>query len=153
MTDCCFSLCVVWFGNVFPSFLPTRFQPCLSSVSWANRQRQGLRCAWTTSNMHQMLQPEDCKELRCSARLCHCLSSKKRKKKKKNGCKMSCAAYMGGIRQVGSGVSQQPQFCLLFVSILFCSASSKLGVRGSETMRMRVDVKWQISSLICNLFY
>lgn len=40
----------------------------------------------------------------------------------------------GGVRQVGSGVSQQ--FSLLFVSVLFCSALSKLGVQGREKMRI-----------------
>jgi len=76
-SGCCFSFWVDCLGSVLPSFLPLRSQLCLSLVSWANSQRRGRWWAWTTSNAHQTLQPEDRQEPWSSAKLCDCLSSEK----------------------------------------------------------------------------
>lgn len=41
MTGCCFSFWVACLGSALPSFLPSRFQLCLSLVSSASSQRRG----------------------------------------------------------------------------------------------------------------
>lgn len=128
-----FSFWVDWLGSVLPSFLHSTFQPCLSLVSWANRQRRGQWWTCTTSNAHQTLQPEDSQELWSSARLRPCLSSKKRKKKKKPVLERAVLHRWGC--QAG-GEWCKTTFNLLFVSVFFCSALSEPGVQGGEKMRI-----------------
>lgn len=106
-------------GSVLPSFLPCRLQLRLSLVSWANSQRQGWWWAWTTSNKHQTLQPEDKQEPWSSAQLCHCLLSK-------NGPRMSMC-HIDEDCQTG-GEQCKPTIHFLFVSIFFCSALCDLDV-------------------------
>lgn len=133
MSGCCFSFGVVCLGSAFPSFLPSRFQPCLSLVSWANRQRRGAGGAPGLHQTHTRYCSR--KTVRNREALLGSVTVYHQKKKKKTDLERAVLHTVdGGVRQVGSGVSQQ--FSLLFVSVLFCSALSKLGVQGREKMRI-----------------
>lgn len=146
MTGCCFSLS--WLSWKCASFLPFRFQLCLSLVSWAYSQRRGWRWAWTTSNTHQTLHPEDRQEPRSSARLCHCLSSKKTDLEWAVLCRRG-----GGEGGQAGGKGYKPTFSLLFISVFFCSALSELYVQGERKCEYLILCQVAtVSSFICNPF-
>lgn len=132
MTDC-FSFWAVWLGCALPSFLPSRFQLCLTLVSWASSQRRGRWWAWTTSNTHQTLQPEDRQEPWSSARLYHCLSWKE-----KNWPRTRAAAYMGvSGRWGGTRANAQSALCQrlrLFSHVWTSLSSAGEKMRISELM-------------------
>lgn len=121
----CISFWVVCLGSVLPSFLPSRFQPCLSLVSWANSQRRARRWAWTTSNADQTLQPEDRQEPWSSARALSLSIIKKTDLERAVLRRWGCQA--GGC---------EPTFSLFFVSVFFCSALSELFCSGGVKMRV-----------------